>query len=101
MDPETVARIELRKTAARKSKDGPAGQLVIDNSGEVVKRFASLADAQDFVNSQPDPDRFAIQCGESTAFDIRETAIELAESGESDEEFAAEQQFEQERRLPG
>ena len=97
MDPETVAKIEHRKATAHADKAETAGQLVVDNNGNVVKRFASLSDAQDFVNQQPDPDRFAIQRSENTAFDIKETARELAESGEPDEEIAAERQFEEEQ----
>ena len=100
MDPETVAKIERRKAAELNTKDGTRGQVVIDNHGKVVKRFASLDDAQAFVNSQPDSDRFAIQRGESTAFDIKQTALEMAESGEPDEEIAAERAFEEERHFP-
>ena len=93
MDHEEVAKIEHHK-------DETTGQWAVDENGTVVKRFASLTDAQDFVNQQPDPDRFAIQQGESTAFDIKQTALELAESGEQEAELAAEREFEEEKHFP-
>jgi len=101
MNSETVANIEHHEATEHCGEDTTVGQLVIDNNGEVVKRFCSLADAQAFVNSLSDPDRFAIQRSQNTSFDIKQTAMELAESGEPDEEIAAEQQFEEDGYFSG
>lgn len=76
--------------AARKAMEKQAGFAVVDNCGQVAKRFKLLADAQTFITTLSEPDRFGIRRVGKIEFDVRQTAQEIASEGETEPEIEAE-----------
>jgi len=101
LTPEQQQIIEERTAAVNSEhrlRDGTGGMArVVDHQGQVIKCFEHVVDAQSFIAGQPHPDTFGIKFENepSTDFDIKRTAQELADAGESDADIAAERMCEE------
>ena len=86
-------QIKIRKLAVLAERGIRIDQMtsgfkVVNNQGQIIKRFRDLAKAQAYIQDQGEDDRLSIRQADEVEFAVKTTAYEIALSDEADYQLA-------------